>query len=100
MDIPVDLPPDDKAQNTQVDRQVDKRALRSALLKLDSFLLPLCAFLYFLNFLDRSNIGNAKAAGLQTDLKLTNRQYSIALTVTYVPYIAAELPLTLAMKKV
>jgi hypothetical protein len=36
---------------------------------------------------------------LQTDLKLSNTQYSIALTVTYVPYIVAELPLTLAIKK-
>jgi hypothetical protein len=47
----------------------------------------------------RSNIGNAKAAGLQTDLKLSNTQYSIALTVTYVPYTVAELPLTLAIRK-
>lgn len=46
----------------------------------------------------RSNIGNARPAGLQTDLGLTNTQYSIVLTVTYVPYIVAELPLTLAMK--
>lgn len=34
------------------------------------------------------------------DLKLTNHQYSIALTVTYVPYIVAELPLTLLIRKV
>ena len=47
-----------------------------------------------------ANIGNARAAGLQTDLGLTNRQYSIVLTVTYVPYIVAELPLTLAMRAV
>lgn len=47
----------------------------------------------------RTNIGNARPAGLQRDLGLTNRQYSIALTVTYVPYIVAELPLTLALKK-
>lgn len=34
------------------------------------------------------------------DLGINARQYSIALTVTYVPYIVAELPLTLAIKKV
>lgn len=32
------------------------------------------------------------------DLKLTNHQYSIVLTVTYVPYIVAELPLTLLIR--
>lgn len=34
------------------------------------------------------------------DLDMTSTQYSIALTVTYIPYIAAEMPLTLAMKKI
>jgi MFS family permease len=52
-----------------------------------------------LRLICRTNIGNARPAGLQRDLGLTNRQYSIALTVTYVPYIVAELPLTLALKK-
>ena len=47
---------------------------------------------------DRSNIANARVAGLQNDLKLTNQQYSIALTITYVPYIAAELPSNLLLK--
>ena len=43
------------------------RALKSGLLKLDCFLLPVATIIYFLNFLDRSNIGNARAAGLQGD---------------------------------
>jgi hypothetical protein len=46
----------------------------------------------------RANIGNAKAAGLLTDLNMTSRQYSIALTVTYVPYIVAEYPITMLIK--
>ncbi|CAD6589177.1 MAG: hypothetical protein TREMPRED_005279, partial [Tremellales sp. Tagirdzhanova-0007] len=79
---------------------VKDRDVSSALRKLDLFLLPAVTLIYFLNFLDRSNIGNAKTAGLQTDLKLSNRQYSTALTITYVPYIAAELPLTLAIQKI
>lgn len=49
--------------------------------------------------ISRTNIGNARPAGLQSDLRLSNKQYSIALTVTYIPYIVAELPLTLALKK-
>ena len=43
-------------------------------------------------------MGNARIAGLQADLKMTNVQYSIALTLTYVPYIAAELPSNLMLK--
>lgn len=46
---------------------------------------------YFLSFLDRSNLGNARIAGLQKSLHLTDNQYSIALTVTYIPYIVRRL---------
>ncbi|KAJ7611771.1 major facilitator superfamily domain-containing protein [Roridomyces roridus] len=60
--------------------------------KLDLWILPVVSIFYLLSFLDRTNIGNAKVAGLMTQLHMTPRQYSIALTVTYVPYIAAELP--------
>jgi len=47
---------------------------------------------------DRTNLGNARVAGLQQDLNMTNTQYSISLTVTYVPYIVAELPSNLMLK--
>ncbi|KAG8707632.1 hypothetical protein FRC09_001724 [Ceratobasidium sp. 395] len=53
-----------------------------------------------LSFLDRANIGNARVAGLQKDLKMTNMQYSTVLTITYVPYIACELPSNLVLKKI
>jgi hypothetical protein len=43
-------------------------------------------------------LGNARVAGLQKDLGISNHQYSVALTVTYVPYILAELPSNLVLK--
>ncbi|ETW81161.1 major facilitator superfamily, partial [Heterobasidion irregulare TC 32-1] len=46
------------------------------------------------------NIGNARIAGLQRDLKMTNHQFSTALTVTYVPYILMEIPMNLLMKRI
>ncbi|KAJ6630309.1 major facilitator superfamily domain-containing protein [Mycena sp. CBHHK59/15] len=66
--------------------------------KLDMWILPVVTIFYLLSFLDRTNIGNAKVAGMLKDLKMTPKQYSIALTVTYVPYIAAELPSNLLLK--
>jgi sugar phosphate permease len=75
-------------------------ALEKTWRKIDLFILPVVAMFYFLSFLDRTNLGNARIAGLQSDLKMTNKQYSIALTVTYVPYIVAELPSNLVLKAV
>ncbi|PBK64283.1 MFS general substrate transporter [Armillaria solidipes] len=80
--------------------ELDAVSARRVWLKLDLFLLPVIAMFYFLSFLDRTNIGNARIAGLQRDLQMTNKQYSIALTVTYVPYIVTELPSNLLLRVV
>lgn len=37
-----------------------------------------------MNYLDRTNIGNAKVAGLQTDLGLDDNGYSLALLIFFV----------------
>ncbi|GAA5975345.1 hypothetical protein JCM11641_005946 [Rhodosporidiobolus odoratus] len=105
---------------------LDKAAVR----RLDWTLLPLCAMIYLLNFLDRSNLsvlfsafstsllladpplaalptgfrnaysGNAKIAGLAVDLHLSSHQYLIAVTCSYVLYIAFEFPSNLLLKRV
>ena len=41
-----------------------------------------------------------RIAGLQKDLGLTDHQYQTAITVTYVPYIVAEMPSNLVFKKI
>ncbi|KAL0958482.1 hypothetical protein HGRIS_000621 [Hohenbuehelia grisea] len=77
-----------------VNPTLEKRVWR----KMDYWVLPFVAMFYLLSFLDRTNLANARVAGLQHDLAMTNKQYSIALTVTYVPYIVAELPSNLLLK--
>ncbi|KAK2783281.1 hypothetical protein FQN53_009269 [Emmonsiellopsis sp. PD_33] len=87
-------PPSDMAPEALV------KLNRKMLLKLDFVLVPMMGMLYLLAFLDRANIGNARVAGLQKDLAINDRQYQTAITVTYVPYIAAELPSNLLIKKI
>ncbi|KAI7376717.1 MFS general substrate transporter, partial [Hortaea werneckii] len=58
--------------------------------KLDTHLVLFVAMLYMMSFLDRSNIGNAKIAGLVEDLKLDDNQYEWLLTAFYIAYILFE----------
>ncbi|KAK3721072.1 hypothetical protein LTR37_003362 [Vermiconidia calcicola] len=58
--------------------------------KLDTRLVLFVALLYLLSFLDRSNIGNAKIAGLTDDLDLSDNQYDWLLTTFYITYILFE----------
>ncbi|KAF1911233.1 major facilitator superfamily domain-containing protein [Ampelomyces quisqualis] len=60
--------------------------------KIDLFLLPTIWLMYLLSYMDRTNIGNAKIAGMADDLSLTSNQYSIALVVFFVTYVAFEPP--------
>ncbi|KAI9687394.1 MAG: hypothetical protein M1820_010476 [Bogoriella megaspora] len=46
-----------------------------------------------LAFLDRSNIGNAKIAGMSKDLHLSGHQYSWLLTIFYITYVVFEFSL-------
>ncbi|GAB1193790.1 hypothetical protein APSETT444_003019 [Aspergillus pseudonomiae] len=58
--------------------------------KFDRRLVPFLALLYLLSFLDRSNIGNAKIAGMTDDLRLSSSQYEWLLTAFYITYILFE----------
>lgn len=58
--------------------------------KMDRRVVLFVALLYLLSFLDRSNIGNARIAGLEKDLRLREGQYEWLLTGFYITYIAFE----------
>ncbi|KEY70964.1 hypothetical protein S7711_00801 [Stachybotrys chartarum IBT 7711] len=61
--------------------------------KFDRKLVLFVALLYMLSFLDRSNIGNARIAGMDADLQTTPPRsdwYEWSLTAFYVSYIAFE----------
>lgn len=58
--------------------------------KLDARLIPFLCLIYLMSFLDRTNIGNAKIAGLQKDLKMTNGQWNASLAIFFVSYSVFE----------
>lgn len=69
-------------------KELEKRVRR----KLDWNIIPLITVLYMLSVLDRSNIGNARIAGMSTDLNLTSDQYDWLLTIFYIPCTYPLLP--------
>ncbi|ODV89722.1 hypothetical protein CANCADRAFT_142936 [Tortispora caseinolytica NRRL Y-17796] len=76
----------------------NKKAYRRLLLKIDLNIVPACTLLYFLSFLDRGNIGNAKIAGMNQDLGLSDHEYSVALTVFFATYCTFEAPANVVLK--
>ena len=68
--------------NGNIDEDPERAAEEKALVrKIDLFLLPTIWIMYLLSYMDRTNIGNAKIAGMTDDLGMDSNQYSIALVV-------------------
>ncbi|KAI3329765.1 major facilitator superfamily domain-containing protein [Ustulina deusta] len=88
--------PEEDDQPVLFDAVSEKKLLR----KCDLHVLPPITFIFFLAFLDRTNIGNAKIQGLTKDLNLTGHDYNIALFVFFVPYILFEVPSNIIIKRV
>lgn len=60
--------------------------------KFDWRLMPMFGTVYFFSSLDRSNIGNAKVAGMDVDLGITAAQFSTVVSVLYATYIPFMIP--------
>ncbi|KAJ4361719.1 hypothetical protein N0V95_001612 [Ascochyta clinopodiicola] len=83
-----------EAQQVELDEAEASRVLR----KVDYRLVPMLSLLYLVAFIDRSNIGNAKIAGMEADLKMHGLQYNTAVTLFFVPYTLLEVPSNILLK--
>lgn len=72
---------------------------KTARRKVDLFLVSTLTLYYFCSYLDRSNLGNAKVAGIEKALKMEGYDYNVAISIYFVPYILLELPATILLKK-
>ncbi|SPN99096.1 related to putative tartrate transporter [Cephalotrichum gorgonifer] len=81
------------------------RAERALIRKQDLRIIPLSAGIYFLCFLDRANIGNAKILNystsndMQTELRMSDHQFALALLIFLVAYGIFEVPSNILLKK-
>jgi len=85
----------DNTADVYVDPVIERRILR----KLDLHLAPIFMSLYFLSYLNRSNIGNAAIAGMNDQLELSPSEYSTAVSVFYATYVGLIFPMVLALRK-
>ncbi|PPQ92915.1 hypothetical protein CVT25_000501 [Psilocybe cyanescens] len=88
----------DASQDTQ-GPTFDRTRTATLLRKMDWNIVPFLSLLYLLSFLDRTNIGNARLAGLEKDLNMKNLDYNVALAVFFPWYVAAEIPSNIMMKR-
>ncbi|KXJ87073.1 major facilitator superfamily transporter [Microdochium bolleyi] len=91
-DGPVDP---EAAHEYTIDPAAESRLVR----KLDLRVLPMVFLMYFFTFLDRTNLGNAKGAGIEAELGLGAYGFNIGACLYYIVYFFADIPAALSVKK-
>ncbi|KIY69131.1 MFS general substrate transporter [Cylindrobasidium torrendii FP15055 ss-10] len=67
--------------------------------KFDLCILPVLAFMYLCNSLDKGNLGNAKTDTMEADLHFAPHDYNTMLSVFYAPYVLFAPPVAFVGKK-
>lgn len=60
---------------------------RKLVRKIDLHLLPMLSLMFLMSYLDRSNLAQARLAGLEKDLKLHGTQFNTATSILFVGYL-------------
>lgn len=69
--------------------------------KLDLRLIPALYLLCLVSFVDKIAIGNARIAGLEHDILDPNsNQFNVVISLYWIPYILAQIPSNILMKRV
>ncbi|KAH8653245.1 major facilitator superfamily domain-containing protein [Tricladium varicosporioides] len=65
--------------------------------KLDIRIMPTLWAMYFMNYLDRNAIANARLDGLEKDLGLHGSQYNTCISILFVGYLLMQVPSNMLM---
>ncbi|KAK9242903.1 major facilitator superfamily domain-containing protein [Lipomyces tetrasporus] len=69
-----------------------RKSRRKLLRKLDLHILPVIVVMYLLNYLDRSNLSQARLGTLEEDLGLVGNEFNIATSILFVGYLLMQIP--------
>lgn len=73
---------------------------KKLLLKVDAHLLPFLIIMYLLNFLDRSNLSQARQGTLEKDLGMAGTDFNLATSIFFVGYLLMQLPSNMLITRV
>ncbi|KAF5678610.1 major facilitator superfamily transporter [Fusarium heterosporum] len=76
-------------------KKIEKKLKR----KLDWVFLPVVTLMLLMGYLDRINVANARLAGMQDDLHMSDTMWSAGISLFYVGYIVTQLPATVYLAK-
>ena len=73
---------------------------RKLVRRIDLRLFPMLITMYLLNFLDRSNLAQARQGSLEADLGMQGTDFNLATSIFFVGYLLMQLPSNIVLTRV
>jgi MFS family permease len=84
------------SQSDEWRRNFERKLLR----RVDLRLMPTLVVMYLLNFLDRSNLAQARQGTLEEDLGMSGTDFNLATSIFFVGYLLMQLPSNMLLTRV
>ncbi|KAH7251020.1 major facilitator superfamily domain-containing protein [Fusarium tricinctum] len=68
--------------------------------KLDLWIMPCLCVMYFLNYVDRNAIAQARLNNLEEDLNMTGTEFNTTVSILFVGYVLMQVPSNMLITKV
>ncbi|PHH61470.1 hypothetical protein CDD81_317 [Ophiocordyceps australis] len=73
---------------------------RKLVRRIDLHLMPFLILMFLLNFLDRSNLSQARQGSLEQDLGMSGTDFNLATSIFFVGYLVMQLPSNVVITRV
>ncbi|KAK5163156.1 uncharacterized protein LTR77_010940 [Saxophila tyrrhenica] len=77
------------------DPELERKLIR----KIDWIMIPMLWWMCILAYVDRNNIGNAKAAGMTDALGMDDQAYAMLINIFFIAYLLGEIPSNLILAR-
>lgn len=79
--------------------EVNEKREKALLRKIDLHLMVPLWVIFVFGFLDRINLGNVAVLGILQELKMDGKDMALAVQIFFVPYIIADIPSNIVLKR-
>ena len=90
---------DPNADYTGVAKKTDPEEIK-LVKKLDWMIMPTLCIMYFLNYVDRNAIAQARLNDLEEDLGLTGSDFNTAVSILFVGYVLMQIPSNMLITRI
>ncbi|WOO86240.1 MFS transporter prlL [Vanrija pseudolonga] len=78
---------------------IDPEREKALVRKMDLHMMPMLWVMLLMNYIARTNIGNAKIGGMLSDLNMSSNGYSLVLSIFYAGYLIFEVPSNMLLSR-